>query len=113
MLDTPAPGWVCFGTCVCPHRSGVCVYYCSTCYKAVRERGGGDGGHVLRETTSRGRCELVCPSRTNERGGEGYCVKEGEGVCVLLLQDRVCFMTAGPITKLCAWGEEESGGHVL
>jgi hypothetical protein len=29
-------------------------------YKAVRE--GGNGGHVLRETTSRGRCELVCPS---------------------------------------------------
>ena len=27
----------------------------------------------------RGQCELVCPSRTNERGGEGYCVKEGEG----------------------------------
>ena len=26
--------------------------------------GGGDGGHVLRKTTSRGRCELVCPSRT-------------------------------------------------
>ncbi len=26
---------------------------------------------------------------------------------------RVCFITAGPITKLCAWGEEESGGHVL
>jgi hypothetical protein len=24
----------------------------------------------------------------------------------------VCFITAGPITKLCAWGEEESGGHV-
>ena len=42
-------------------------------------RGGENGGHVLRETTSRGRCELVCPSRTNERGGEGYCVKEGEG----------------------------------
>jgi len=41
--------------------------------------GGGDGGHVLRETTSRGLCELVCPSRTNERGGEGYCVKEGGG----------------------------------
>ena len=79
MLDTPAPGWVCFGTCVYPHRSGVCVYYCSTCYKAVRERGGGNGGHVLRETTSRGRCELVCPSRTNERGGEGYYVKDGEG----------------------------------
>ena len=25
----------------------------------------------------------------------------------------VCFITAGPITTLCAWGEEESGGHVL
>ncbi len=41
---------------------------------------------MLRETMSRGRCELVCPSRTNERGGEGYCVKgggegEGERVC--------------------------------
>jgi hypothetical protein len=33
---------------------------------------------VLRETTSRGLCGLVCPSRTSERGGE---------VCVLLLQD--------------------------
>jgi len=27
---------------------------------------------------------------------------------------RVCvFITAGPITKLCAWEEEDSGGHVL
>ena len=56
---------------------GVCVYYCSTYYKAVREGGvgtgrGGSGGHVLRETSSRGLCELVCPSRTAERGGEGY-----------------------------------------
>jgi hypothetical protein len=26
----------------------------------------------------------------------------------------VCvFITAGPITKLCALGEEDSGGHVL
>ena len=41
--------------------------------------GGNNGGHVLRETTSRGLCELVCPSRTNERAGEGYCVKEGGG----------------------------------
>ena len=40
------------------------------------------GGHVLRETTSRGLCGLVCPSRTSGRGGEGDCVKEeggGEG----------------------------------
>jgi hypothetical protein len=34
---------------------------------------------VLRETTSRGLRGLVCPSRTSERGGEGYCVKEGGG----------------------------------
>ena len=33
----------------------------------------------LRETTSRGQCGLVCPSRTSERGGEGDCVKEGGG----------------------------------
>ena len=101
----------------------MCVDYCSTYFKAVREGGGkledmcfyerrldltcaevcvfvtagpitklfarGSGGHVLRETTSRGLCELVCPSRTSERGGEGsrtserggegYCVKEGGG----------------------------------
>ena len=40
---------------------------------------GESGGHVLRETTSRGQCGLVCPSRTNERGGEEDCVKEGGG----------------------------------
>ena len=28
---------------------------------------------------SRGLCGLVCPSHTSERGGEGYCVKEGGG----------------------------------
>jgi hypothetical protein len=42
------------------------------------------GGHVLRDTTSRGLCGLGCPSRTSERGGEGDCVKEGgvqEGKC--------------------------------
>jgi hypothetical protein len=32
-----------------------------------------------RETTSRSLCGLVCPSRTSERGGEGYCVKGGGG----------------------------------
>ena len=40
---------------------------------------GESGGHVLRETTSRGLCGLVSPSRTSELGGEGDCVKEGEG----------------------------------
>jgi hypothetical protein len=42
--------------------------------------GEGDSrGHVLRETTSRGLCGLVCPSHTSEHGGEGDCVKEGGG----------------------------------
>jgi hypothetical protein len=45
-------------------------------YKAVRVEGD-SGGHVLRETTSRGLCGLVCPSRTSEGGGEGDCLKEG------------------------------------
>ncbi len=59
---------------------GVCVFMeLSSALLAVREGGGGGIGHVLRETTSRGLCELVCPSRPNERGGEGYCVKEGGG----------------------------------
>jgi hypothetical protein len=54
---------------------------------------------VLRETTSRGLCGLVCPSRTSEGGGEGdymcvlyvfyYCrtYYKAVRVCVLLLQD--------------------------
>jgi hypothetical protein len=29
------------------------------------------GGHVLRETTSRGLCGLVCPSRTGDEVGDG------------------------------------------
>jgi hypothetical protein len=40
---------------------------------------GESGGHVLRETTSRGLRGLVCRSRTSERGKEGDCVKEGGG----------------------------------
>jgi hypothetical protein len=31
------------------------------------------GGHALRETTSRGLCGLVCPSRTSERGKGRLC----------------------------------------
>jgi hypothetical protein len=41
--------------------------------------GGDIGGHVLRKTTSRGLCGLVCLSHTSERVGEGDCVKEGGG----------------------------------
>jgi hypothetical protein len=44
---------------------------------------GGEQGRTCatsgRETTSRGLCGLVCPSRTSERGGEGCCVKGGGG----------------------------------
>ena len=58
-------------------RERVRVYYCSTYYKAVRVGRGDSGGHVLRETTSRGLCGLVCPSRTSERGGKGDRVKGG------------------------------------
>ena len=40
---------------------------------------GDSGGHVLRETTSRGLYGLVYPLHTSERGGEGDCVKVGGG----------------------------------
>ena len=63
---SPQSGGVCQGNFLFSHAK-VCVYYCSTYYKAVRVGGGGDsGGHVLRETTSRGPCGIVCPSRTSE-----------------------------------------------
>ena len=65
------------GVCV-PRTSCVCLllqYLLQSC-----SHGEGDsGGHVRRETTSRGLCGLVCPSRTSERGGKGDCVKEGGG----------------------------------
>ena len=56
-----------------------CVFITAVPITKLFAWGEGDsGGHVLRETTSRGLCGLVCP-RTSERGGEGYCVKEGGG----------------------------------
>ena len=58
----------------------VCVFVTAVPIAKLCEWGEGDsGGHVLRETTSRGLCGLVCPSHTSERGGEGDCVKEGGG----------------------------------
>ena len=58
----------------------MCVFITAVTITKLFAWGEGDsGGHVLRETTSRGQCGLVCPSRTSERGGEGYGVKEGGG----------------------------------
>jgi hypothetical protein len=62
-----------------PFPSG-CVFVTAGPSTKLFAWGGGDmGGHVLRETTSRGLCGLGCPSRTSERGGVGDCVKEGGG----------------------------------
>jgi hypothetical protein len=70
----------------------VCVFITAVHITKLFAWGEGEsGGHVLRETTSRGLSGLVCPSHIS-----------------LLL-----FITAVPNTKLCAWGEEDSGGHVL
>ena len=56
----------------------VCVFINAVPIIKLFAWGEGDsGGHVLRETTSRGRCGLVCPSRTSERAGERDCVIEG------------------------------------
>jgi hypothetical protein len=55
----------------------VCVYCCRTYYKAVRVGEGDSGGHVLRETTSRGLCGLVYPSRTGTREEPGTLTQGG------------------------------------
>ena len=58
----------------------MCVFITAVPLIKLLTWGEGDsGGHVLRETTSRGLCGLGCPSRTSERGGEGDYVKEGGG----------------------------------
>ena len=68
-------------------RIGVRVYYCRSCCKAVRVGGGDSGGHLLQETTSRGRSGLVCPSRTSggEEEGGGARSEPGEARTILLL----------------------------
>jgi hypothetical protein len=42
---------------------------------------------------------------------ELYCVCECEPE--ILMEEGLLFITAGPIPKLFAWEEGESGGHVL
>jgi len=59
---------------------GVCVFITAVPITKKFAWGEGDsGGHVLRETTSRVLCGLVCPSRTSERGGEGVVWKKEGG----------------------------------
>jgi len=61
---------------------GIYVYYCRTYEKAVNGwEGGTKGGHVLRDTTSRGLCGRVGPPHTNhdERRGEGEVVSKEVG----------------------------------
>ena len=56
----------------------MCVFITAVPITKLFVWGKGDsGGHVLRETTSRGFYGLICPSRTSEGGGEGDCVREG------------------------------------
>ncbi len=104
---------------------------------------GDSGGHVLRETTSRGLCGLVYPSRTSEHGGEGDCVKEGRGeegererervLGVRLRHSRRVDVEVNPqrrrfgrresdvcvclllqyLLQRCSRGRRDSGGHVL
>jgi hypothetical protein len=68
----PAGGKRLFGVLTGPH-------YCRHCstYMIKVFAWGDSGGHLLQETTSRGLCGLVCPSRTSERWGERDCVTEG------------------------------------
>jgi hypothetical protein len=62
---------------------------------------GDSGGHVPRETTSRGLCGLVCPSRTRVFITAVPIMVLGCVYCSTLF----LFITAVPNTKLCAWGE--------
>jgi hypothetical protein len=55
------------------------------------------------ETEGKKRAKALAP-------GVSLLPRSREGLTPLR---RVCFITAGPITKLFAWGEEESGGQVL
>ncbi len=82
------------------------------------------GGHVLRETTSRGLCGQVCPSPTSERWVsvprllmQPARQRDQLGRELMdhffMLLFMLLFIIAVPNTKLCARGEEDSGGHVL
>jgi hypothetical protein len=81
--------FMCYWKSVC-----VCLLLQDLVQRCLHGGGGDMGGHVLRETTSRGLCGLVCPSRT----------KSVWSVCVYYCRTYY---------KAVRVGEEESGGHVL
>jgi hypothetical protein len=103
----------------------VCAFITAVPITKLFAWGEGDsGGHVLRETTSRCLCGLVCPSRTSGRGGEGHCVKEGggeEGIArdaVQTIEDacapsRSCRSSCRGRCLRCVslWGRESGGGR--
>ena len=63
-------------------QANVCVFITAVPITKLFAWGEGDsGGHVLRETTSRGLSGLVCPSRTSERGGEVTRPRSGGWRC--------------------------------
>ena len=73
--DTKETIWICLtpkvnqATAVYQLYTQVCVLLLQDLVQSCSRGGGEDsGGHVLRETTSRGLCGLVCPSRTSEHG---------------------------------------------
>jgi hypothetical protein len=76
--------------------------------------GGGGYGRTCatRDDEPRPVCVYYCRTEYKDvyMGGGGIW----EDMCYERRRAEACvgFITAGPITKLCAWGEEESGGHV-
>jgi hypothetical protein len=57
---------------------------------------------------------MLLPPRGRTNTRLRVCVYVFITVCKRSNKHTLCvFITAGPITKLCAWGEEESGGPIL
>ena len=83
----------------------MCVYFCSTYYKAVR--------------VWRGIVEDMCYERLISRLGiepktPGWLVQDPTTSPEGIWCPPMCvFITAGPCIKLFKWGEGNSGGHVL